>query len=213
MIRPLFFLLAFPLAHAATSIGISCEQFVVDGGAIEEVCAEHQTLGPDPVMVNDTVEYIGDYVDTYNILELDDSMTAEEIEAMPANYTDYLSGLIVEVTRFSAEGCRVTINGTECVNCEVCGDNSTSVSVDCSAIPGGRVVECEPVDNVFFPFEGYALADTSEEDGPGTNAPSSGGEGNGDGNGDMTPEESSSHRCMAALITVFVGAVGTILQL
>ena len=205
MIRSLAFLFALPLAHASVGIGISCEQFVVEGGAIEEVCAEHQMVGPSPAMVNDTVEYIGDYVDTYNILELDDSTTAEEIEAMPSNYTDYLSGLIVEVTRYSAGGCEVTINGTACEdNCEVCGDNSTSVSVDCSAVPGGRAVNCEPVDNVYFPFAGYALADsTNEEDGgQGTDAPSG---------GDMTPGASSSHRCMATFIAVFVAAVGTIL--
>jgi hypothetical protein len=208
MIRSLAFLLMLPVAHASAAIGISCEQFVVDGGAVEEVCAEHQMYGPSPGLINGTdVEYIGDYVDIYNILELDDSVTAEEIEAMPGNYSEYLSGLIVQVTRFQEGGCEVTINGTACANCEVCGDNSTSVSADCSAIPGGRAVECEPLDNVYFPFEGYALANSTEAEEGGdvsTNPPT---------DGSTAPPVSASYRSVAAFATVVVAAVGTLLQL
>ena len=150
-------LLALPFAHASISIGISCEQFIVnDGLAVKEICAEHQMIGPSPVMINGTVEYIGDNVDIYNILELelDDGIAAPEIIGpMLANYTDYSTGLIVEVTRFSAPGggCDVVISGAACANCHVC--DSTSISVDCSVVAGGRAVECEPLDSVFFPLE------------------------------------------------------------
>ena len=175
MIRSLVFLLALPLAHASVSIGITCEQFAVaEGRDIVGVCAEHQMTGPSPAEIDGTVEYIGDYVDTYNILALPDSINAEIEEAiLLGNYTDYfLSGLIVEVTRFNAGGCQVTIDGTACARCEICGEKtSASVSADCSSIPGGRAVECEPLDNVYFPFEGSVHAEDGYEGGEDDNAP------------------------------------------
>ena len=204
------FLLAFLApAHADVSVGISCEQFVVDGGSVEEVCAEHHTIGSS----SDTVENIGstlgaDYImaDTYNILELDNNMTAEEMESMPGNYTKFLTGLVVQVKQLSSsEGCEVTINGTACTNCEVCADNMTSsVSVDCSSVPGGRYVQCEPLENVFFPFKGYALA-TDDAD-------ADGGDGDGDGLFPIFGSASSHRSYMAVVVTALVATVGTILQ-
>jgi len=209
-----FFLLAFTLppqfARASDSTSmISCEQFVVDGGSVEEVCAEHQMMGSSAMG--------GDEDHIYNILELD-NMTADEMETMTGNYTQYLSGLVVEVKIMGTTGsCEVTINGTACANCEVCGDNSTtsdvgvtaddSVSVDCSAVPGGRAVECEPLDNVFFPFAGYVLDNATDDGGAMHDGGSSG----------LFPVGSgaSSQRCMtvAFITTVVAAAVETILQL
>lgn len=222
MIRSLlvFFFLALPqLAHASVAIDISCEQFVVDhtsGGAIKDVCAEHQMYGPSPaITINDTfvvVEYNGDYVDIYNILlDLNDTVTVEELREMSTanyatDYPDYLSGLLVQVTRFEGGGCEVAINGTACTNCEVCGgENSTFVSADCSAIPGGRAVECESLDEVYYPFEGYyAVADGDMS----TEAPLSA-----DNSNAAVSASPRTNYMAASFATIVAATVGTVLQM
>lgn len=163
MITTLFLLVSLPLVRAYINIGISCQEFLVDD-ASELVCAHHEEQGPSIAAVNDThVEYVGDYIDKYDILDLDMNMTLEEVESLMTTYYDYLAGFTIQVTRFTEkEGCEVSLNGTLCSNCEVCEGNTTAISVDCSVTPGGRIVECEPLDDVFFPLEGYSLVPTTD---------------------------------------------------
>lgn len=163
MFRSLVFLLAVPFADGYARSGPSCEEFLVDGGTMD-VCAIHTEIGPSPAEMNGTIVEVGDYMDTYEIMELPDdgSVTPDDILSMSVNYSDYLTGTTIEVTRFSSGGCEVKLNGDACANCEICEGNSTAVSVDCSVVSNGSLVECEPLENVFLPLEGYTYANPSD---------------------------------------------------
>lgn len=207
MIRSFALLLALQLVHSmvesASSSDVTCENFTIpDEGIIEEVCAHHIFATES---FNDTIT---DQVHTYNILK-PVNRTAGEFP----NCGDGI-GIFVELAQRPSEGtCDVTINGAPCANCEHCDPNLGYVSVDCSVVPGGRVVECESNDYVFYPIEGYvstnALTDDSEESPSSeqdpTDPPSEG--------ATTFTLESSSFRCTAVSITVIVAAVGSILQL
>ncbi len=211
MISSLFLLLTVPMANAYINMGVSCADFVVEGGAVEEVCAYHEEQGPSIATMEDgEVEYIGDYVDTFNILQLSDNMTQADFDTMTTNYTSFMTGLVVEVTRFTTqEGCQVTVDGTMCEECVVCGANSTDISVDCTTVPEGRMVECESVDAVFFPFEGYmplaAMADNATVAPAGTLAP--------DDTIEDADADSASNQPMAVYFVSALVALAAIVQL
>jgi hypothetical protein len=159
-------LLALPFAEGYALSGTRCEEFLVDGWTVKEVCARRSEVGPIPAMENGSIVEVGDFKYAYDIIILpaDGSITAADIMSWNLDDVESMSsGISVKVTRFSAGGCEVRINGAACAACEVCGANGETVSVDCSVVPDGRVVECEPLENVFLPLEGYTFPNATRE--------------------------------------------------
>ncbi len=155
-------LLSLPLVNGYAGIGAACQEFLTTNGgdATQFVCAYHEFYGPSIAVIEDEVFYVGDFIDIYNIAELGDDMNPEQVESMDPSSLN-ISGYIIQVTRFTeVEGCQVSMGGTNCTGCEVCTtvDGSPEISVDCSAVQGGRSVQCEPVGKVFYPLEGFSRA-------------------------------------------------------
>jgi len=170
-----------PTTHAAAELRVMCQGFShVEGDLIlpETICAIAEIITPSLAPLEDgTVGYIGGYSWKYDILNLTGTTPDEVMADQAAAMSLPTIGTKIVVTQDDVGACNVTVNDQPCDFCTVCGNTDPpSINVDCSMIEGGRALPgCEPVIDVFYPFEGYypnaeiVTVDGGSSGGPGNN--------------------------------------------
>jgi hypothetical protein len=199
-------------AAVALSNTVACDTLKAEDGSSFDVCYLYSSETPSPGQLeNGTVIYIGQYVNTYDVL--DDVSAGDTV-----NNTDDILLFTIEVGRDSqSDQCYVSVSPIEtfgpCQSCAYCGDEK--YSADCTNIPNGRNVTCEPSlyaeSPIFFPLTKEALS-TSSSDGDGKEYPSEPPKENVQPN-TQAPEEGSSNAAFHAKgLTVAAGLflLGTI---
>lgn len=168
-----------PTTHAYASSGVVCQGGFsqVEGEVVEPetVCALAEMYGPSPAQMEDgTVMYIGGYSWNYDILDLTGTTPEDVMADQAAAMSLPTIGTKIVITQDDNSACNVTVNDQPCDFCTVCGNTDPpSINVDCSMVEGGRALTgCEPVVDVFYPFEGYyPTAEIVQVDGGSSNGP------------------------------------------
>lgn len=138
-----------------------------------EVCAIGGATSPSPAVdENGTTVYLGGYSDSFDI-----APGYAEGDRVPG---DFVSLMTVETSLDDDGNCQVrvllpeAIDFADCDSCTHCDDDggattlSTLYSADCTNLPNGRSVTCEPSSlgdgDVFFPLTAAALPDAGPVD-------------------------------------------------
>ena len=148
------------------------------------VCSPYEIYGPSPIFIENATgefnEYSGGWDHYFTIY----NASAEGLEeGFSENFpVEASANLKVHVRRDDDNTCQVnvtnTVDGTvqACNSCLYCGDHSQPVSeqmscmlcgtysADCTNLENGRMVNCESIETVFFPFTGDVLPPLDEED-------------------------------------------------
>ena len=130
-----------------------------------DVFATYCMATPSPAQLpNGTIIYMGPYSYRFNFWrDLPEGADTSRLEHPDEHTTDRS----VHVSWRHGQ-CEVQINGVDCLSCQVCDENeqdlgATTLSADCTNIPGGRVVDCEPA-LIFYPLVMSPVASFVEED-------------------------------------------------
>ena len=144
---------------------LSCQTQTIKGED-QEVCATYTAYGPSPAMYpNGTVVYVGPtgYDFTY-YRDLEDGTDTSKLKKQELH--QHSLNFDVSVS-WEKGACQVKIAQMACNSCSICsGESETTLSSDCTNIPGGREVTCEKA-MIYYPlkkFKRYKRISKLQED-------------------------------------------------
>ena len=168
---------------------VSCIDITTEGSESFRVCSPNEIYGPSPISFENATgeftEYAGGWTHPFIIYNasaegFDENTPNMQGDPFPAEAS---ANMRVTVRREDNNTCSVTVlntaNGMDyaCNSCTYCGDFNEppenqmgcvtcgTYSADCTNLENGRMVECESIATVFFPFTEDALP-PRDDDGP-----------------------------------------------
>jgi hypothetical protein len=112
------------------------------------ICAKGEFTTPSPAQIGNTTTYLGGYTYDYSYLPagLDDSWGT----TWTVPYAN------VHIVRADDDSCTVSVDDTNCTSCSFCTSSTVNAthafSTDCTNVPNGRKVSCDPAGPPFFFF-------------------------------------------------------------
>jgi hypothetical protein len=158
-------------AAAAMDPIATCQVFTDSNGNSQDVCATYAAYTPSPSqLANGTVQYVGPYSYMFyfwnNITNGTDTSKIHDAPAGSSNNSSntttitHATNLTVSVS-WENSTCMVQVSSQNCSSCSLCNDTTatnssgnmamTTLSADCSNLPNGRAVDCQPA-FIFYPL-------------------------------------------------------------
>jgi hypothetical protein len=149
---------------STVNAGVFIDPLVLCTPLDSTLCAWRETSTPSPVYdaATQTTNYVGDY--QMNFYMVDGIANETSLTDYPESAETYETGEFVQVVYDQNDMCKQVITDAGiCLSCTTCSAVPTTTdsswtggtfSADCTNLMGGRLVDCEPLLPVFWPFSG-----------------------------------------------------------